>query len=413
VLPHHAGLRPVWMLRLGLFLYDHLGGRKILPRTESVDLTHHPVGEPLKREFRQGFIYSDGLVDDARLVVLNAVDAAERGAVIRTRTKLLRADRAGNLWQLVLNVRGHRETAAARALVNAAGPWVPDAAAHLLRQHSSPHVRLIKGSHIIVPRLFEHDHAYIFQNADGRIIFAIPYEGVFTLIGTTDQDFKGDLAAPTASVAEINYLCGAVSAYFRKSVTPDQVVHAYSGVRQLYDDGARSAQNLTREYVLDLEGDRGQAPLLTVYGGKITTYRRLAEGAMGKLARSLRLTGPWTAAAPLPGGDFPHDGVEALTLRARGLWPFLTETNARRMVRAYGTRLDRVLGGARDFQALGQRFGDELTAAEVRYLMRHEFAETADDVLWRRSKLGLRVGAEDAARLSRFMQAGGNHAAAE
>jgi len=414
VLPHHSGLRPVWMLRLGLFLYDHLGGRKILPGTEAVDLTHHVVGQPLKREYRHGFIYSDGWVDDARLVVLNVVDAAERGAVIRTRTKLTRADRAADKWELVLNVRGHRETVTARALVNAAGPWVPDAAAHLLRQHSSPHVRLIKGSHIIVPRLFEHDHAYIFQNADSRIVFAIPYERDFTLIGTTDQDFKGDLSAPTASAAEINYLCGAVSVYFRKGVMPDQVVSAYSGVRQLYDDGARSAQNLTREYVLDLEGGRGEAPLLTVYGGKITTYRRLAEAALAKLARTYRgLAGPWTADAALPGGDFPHDGVPALAARARGLWPFLTEANATRMVRAYGTRLDRVLGEARDLAALGERFGDELTAAEVRYLMRQEFAETADDVLWRRSKLGLRVGAEDAARLSKFVEASGDRAAAE
>jgi len=417
VLPHHSGLRPVWVLRMGLFLYDHLGGRKILPGTEAVDLTHHVVGEPLKREFRQGFIYSDGWVDDARLVVLNIVDAAERGAVIRTRTKLLRADRAADAWELVLNARGHRETVTARALVNAAGPWVPDTAAHLLRQHSSPHVRLIKGSHIIVPRLFAHDHAYIFQNADSRIVFAIPYERDFTLIGTTDQDFKGDLAAPSASAAEINYLCGAVSVYFRKGVMPDQVVHAYSGVRQLYDDGARSAQNLTREYVLDLEGEHRHAPLLTVYGGKITTYRRLAEAALGKLApffrRAGRMGGPWTATAPLPGGDFPPDGIEALTMRARGLWPFLVETNARRMVRAYGTRLDRVFGEVREAAALGERFGDELTAAEVRYLMRHEFAETADDVLWRRSKLGLRVGAEDAARLGQFMEASANRAAAE
>jgi len=413
VLPHHAGLRPVWMLRLGLFLYDHLGGRKILPGTEAVDLTHHLVGEPLKRDYRRGFIYSDGWVDDARLVVLNALDAAEHGAAIRTRTRLIRAERARDLWQLVLTTRGHRETVTARALVNAAGPWVPDTATHLLRQETSPHVRLIKGSHIIVPRLFAHDHAYIFQNADGRIVFAIPYERDFTLIGTTDQDFKGDLATPTASAAEMNYLCDAVSVYFRKGVTPDQVVHAYSGVRQLYDDGARSAQNLTREYVLDLERARGQAPLLTVYGGKITTYRRLAEAAMGKLARTLRIAGPWTATAPLPGGDFPHDGVAALVARARGLWPFLTEVNAERMVRAYGTRLDRVLGDARAAAALGERFGEELSAAEVRYLMRHEFAETADDVLWRRSKLGLRVGADDAARLGRFMEASGNRAAAE
>jgi glycerol-3-phosphate dehydrogenase len=413
VLPHHAGLRPAWMLRLGLFIYDHLGGREILPATQIVDLSHSPVGEPLKREYRQGFIYSDGWVDDARLVVLNAVDAAERGAVIRTRTRLIRADRTDDLWQLVLSTRGHRDTVTARALVNAAGPWAPEAAQHLLRQPTSAHVRLVKGSHIVVPSLFAHDHAYIFQNADGRIIFAIPYERDFTLIGTTDQDFKGDLAAPTASAAEINYLCGAVSVYFRKGVTPDQVAHVYAGVRQLYDDGSRRAQNLTREYVLELKADRGQAPLLTVYGGKITTYRRLAEAALRKLARTFRLGEAWTADAPLPGGDFPHDGVDSLVARARGLWPFLTEPNARRMVRAYGTRLDRILGDARDVTALGERFGDELTAAEVRYLMRHEFAETPDDVLWRRSKLGLRLDAGAAAALTRFMETSGGRAAAE
>jgi glycerol-3-phosphate dehydrogenase len=413
VLPHHSGLRPAWMLRLGLFLYDHLGGRKILPGTETIDLTHHIVGEPLKREYRQAFVYSDGWVDDARLVVLNAVDAAERGAAIRTRTRLIRADRQGDFWQLVLNARGKRETVTARALVNAAGAWVPEVADHMLRLPPSAHVRLIKGSHIIVPRLYEHDHAYIFQNADGRIVFAIPYERDYTLVGTTDEDFRGDLSTPTASVAEINYLCGAVSAYFRKGVTPDQVVHAYSGVRQLYDDGARSAQNLTREYMLDLEGSVEQPPLLTVYGGKITTYRRLAEAALAKLAPIVRQGAPWTGHAPLPGGDFPHDGVESLVARARGLWPYLAEPNARRMVRAYGTRLDRILADARDANALGERFGDELTAAEVRYLMRHEFAENADDVLWRRSKLGLRFNPEAEARLSRFMETSGGRAAAE
>ena len=413
VLPHHSGLRPVWMLRLGLFLYDHLGGREILPGTELVDLSHHAVGEPLKREFRQAFVYSDGWVDDARLVVLNAVDAAERGAVIRTRTRLTRADRAGDHWQLVLNMRGHREVVTAGALVNAAGPWAPEVADHMLRLRPSGHVRLIKGSHIVVRRLFEHDHAYIFQNADGRIVFAIPYEGDFTLIGTTDLDFKGDLATPTASAAEINYLCGAASVYFRKAVTPDQVVQPFSGVRQLYDDGARSAQNLTREYVLDLQGRAGEAPLLTVYGGKITTYRRLAEAALKRLAPYFKLGAPWTANAPLPGGDFPHDGVAALAARARGLWPFLTEGNAYRLVRAYGTRLDRILADARDPHELGESFGGELTAAEVRYLMRHEFAETADDVLWRRSKLGLRLDRQAVAALTQFMETGGGRAAAE
>jgi len=413
VLPHHSALRPAWMLRLGLYIYDHLGARRILPATETIDLTHHVVGEPLKREFRYGFAYSDGSVDDARLVVLNAVDAAERGAAIRTRTRLIRADRAGDHWQLVLNARGHREVATAGALVNAAGPWAPEVTEHLLRLRPSAHVRLVKGSHIVVPRLYAHDHAYIFQNADNRIVFAIPYERDFTLIGTTDADYSGDLAAPTASAAEIAYLCGAASVYFRKAVTPDQVVHPYSGVRQLYDDGARSAQNLTREYVLDLEGRAGEAPLLTVYGGKITTYRRLAEAALRSLAPFFKLGARWTADVPLPGGDFPHDGVEALVTRARGLWPFLTEPNARRLVRAYGTRLDRILGDARDLAALGECFGGELTAAEVRYLMRHEFAETPDDVLWRRSKLGLRLPADAVAALTRFIETGGGRVAAE
>ena len=414
VLPYHDGLRPAWMLRLGLFLYDHLGGRHILPGTQELDLTHHVVGVPLKRMYRRGFAYSDGWVDDARLVVLNAVDAAERGAVIRTRTKLIRADRAGQGWQLVLNARGAREVVNARVLVNASGAWAPDVAQSLLRLAVTPHVRLVKGSHILVRRLFEHDHAYIFQNADGRVVFAIPYQRDFTLIGTTDEDFKGDPGAPTATAAEIAYLCRAVSGYFRDPVTPDQVLHVYSGVRQLYDDGARSAKDLTREYVLDLEARRGQAPLMTIYGGKITTYRRLAEAALKKLSRHLKAGPPWTATAPLPGGDFPWDGIDALVARARGLWPFLSEANARRMVRAYGTRLDRILSGARHLDDLGPRFGDELTAAEVRYLMRHEFAETADDVLARRSKLYLRLNAEQAASLAGFMEShDGRVAAAE
>jgi glycerol-3-phosphate dehydrogenase len=404
VLPHHTGLRPAWMLRLGLFLYDHLGGRHILPPTEDLDLTHNIVGQPLKRVFRRGFAYSDGWIDDSRLVVLNAVDAAERGAVIRTRTRLVRADRADQGWQLVLNARGTREIANARALVNAAGPWASEVAERLLRLETSAHVRLVKGSHILLRRLFDHDHAYIFQNADGRVVFAIPYERDYTLIGTTDEDFTGDPGGSTASAAEIAYLCRAVSAYFRDPVTTDQVLHVYSGVRQLYDDGARRAKDLTREYVLDLQAPRGQAPLLTVYGGKITTYRRLAEAALKQLRPFVNAKAPWTATAPLPGGDFPWDGVDALVARARGLWPFLAEGNARRLVRAYGTRLDRILGDARSLNDLGARFGDELTAAEVRYLMRHEFAETADDVLSRRSKLYLRVGADATAALSRFME---------
>lgn len=413
VLPHHTGLRPAWMLRLGLFLYDHLGGRDILPASKEVDLTHSPYGEPLRREFRRGFVYSDGWVDDSRLVVLNVVDAAERGAVIRTRTKLMRADREGRDWRLVLNARGNREVVTARALVNAAGAWTPDVIRHQLRLDLPAHVRLVKGSHIVVPRLYEHDHAYIFQNADGRVIFAIPYERDFTLIGTTDEDFVGDPATPIASAQEISYLCRAASVYVRHPLSADQVVNVFAGIRQLYDDGAGRAKDLTREYVLDLQGGPAKAPLLTVYGGKITTYRRLAEAALGRLAPYLRFGAPWTHNTPLPGGDFPHDGVGALAARARGLWPFLSERNALRLVRAYGTRLDRILDGVRAPDELGPSFGDELTGAEVRYLMRHEFAESPDDVLWRRSKLGLRVGPDVQAALARFMESAGGRAAAE
>jgi glycerol-3-phosphate dehydrogenase len=411
-LPYHAGLRPAWMLRLGLFLYDHLGGRRILPGTEVLDLTRDPVGVPLKHTYRRAFAYSDGWVDDSRLVVLNAVDAAERGAAIRTRTRLVRADRAGEGWQLVITARGSRETVNARVLVNAAGAWAAEVAERMLRLQGPAHVRLVKGSHIIVRRLFDHAYAYIFQNADGRIVFAIPYERDYTLIGTTDENFTGDPAGANASAAEIAYLCRAVSEYFRDPVLPEQVLHVYSGVRQLYDDGARNAKDLTREYVLDLDVPPRGAPLLTIHGGKITTYRRLAEAALDKMRPPLKIGPAWTATAPLPGGDFPWDGIGALAARARGLWPFLTEQNAQRLVHAYGTRIDRVLGAAKSLGDLGERFGDELTAAEVRYLMRHEFAENADDVLSRRSKLYLRVGADAAAALARFMDNGGGRAAA-
>ena len=411
VLPMEAGMRPAWMLRAGLFLYDHLGGRKILPGSRSLDLSRDLLGEPLKPGYRKGFEYSDCHTDDSRLVVLNALDAAERGAVIRTRTRCVRAER-GESWQLTLEARGGSDSVSARALVNAAGPWAGVVETTVLERAPLQNLRLVKGSHIVVRQLFEHDRGYIFQNADGRIVFAIPYQGDFTLIGTTDEDFIGDPAAPAATAEEITYLCRAASIYFRNPVTPDQVVHAFAGVRQLYDDGARRAQNLTREYVLDVDGRPPNAPLLTVYGGKITTYRRLAENALERLAPFYRMGPAWTHGVPLPGGDFPYDGVEALTARANGLWPFLTGPQAQRLVRAYGTRLDRILGAARQQDDLGESFG-ELTAAEVRYLMRHEFAETADDVLWRRSKLGLHLDAGAQAGLARFMENGDGRAAAE
>src|SRR5215216_2465820 len=403
VLPHHAGLRPRWQLRLGLFIYDHLGGRKILPGTRTLDLTLGPLGVPLKRQYRIGFEYSDCCVDDARLVVLNAVDAAERGAVIRTRTRCARADRADRTWRLVLNARGSREEATARVLVNAAGPWAGQVSETVLRLPAPARIRLVKGAHIVVRRLFDHDCAYLFQNADGRIVFAIPYQDHFTLIGTTDHDFRGEPGAVATQPQEITYLCRAASEYFREPVTPDQVVWAFAGVRSLYDDRAAKPKDLSREYVLDLDGGRQEAPLLSIYGGKITTARRLAEAALARLTPFFHMPPPWTHRAPLPGGDFPHDAVDALVARARGLWPFLSKAHALRLVRAYGTRLDRIFGDATRAEDLGESFGGDLTGSEVRYLMRKEWAETSDDVLWRRSKLGLHLRRDEQDALARFV----------
>jgi glycerol-3-phosphate dehydrogenase len=401
VLPVSPELRSAPLIRLGLFLYDWLGGRRILPATKTLDLSHHAVGQPLRRRFRTGFEYSDCWVDDARLVVLNAVDAAERGAAIRTRTKLTRAERESE-WRLILNADGRREVATARALVNAAGPWVGVVAETILRMPGRPPVRLVKGSHIVVPRLFDHDRGYIFQNADRRIVFALPFAEAFTLIGTTDEDFAADLGAVAPSADEIVYLCDSVNAYFRQTVGPADVVWAFAGVRSLYDDGAGKPEDVTRDYHLTLDERFGVAPLLTVYGGKITTYRRLAEAAMAQLAHFFQGRAPWTGNVPLPGGDMLWDAVETHVARTLRTWPFLTEGEARRLVRAYGTRIDRVLGEAKDRDALGPWFG-ELSAAEVRHLMASEWVRAPDDVLWRRSKLGLHLSKDEKAALAQFM----------
>jgi glycerol-3-phosphate dehydrogenase len=403
VLPVMQGQRAAWKLRLGLFVYDHLGGRDILPATRSLDLARDPAGTPLKRGFGAGFEYSDCRVDDSRLVVLNARDAAERGATIRTRTRCIGVER-GELWQLVLDVHGRRELARARVLVNATGPWLGLFGDRVLKDQTSAHVRLDKGSHIVVRRLFEHDAAYIFQTPDGRVVFALPYEGDFTMIGTTDLAFAGDPAGVTPAAEEIEYLCNAANGYFRTQIAPADVVWSFAGIRSLYDDGSRKPQDTTRDYVLTL--DHSKAPLLTVYGGKITTYRRLAEQALDRLAPFVKAGPAWTAGSHLPGGDFPHDGVEALVARTKASWPFLADGHARRLVGAYGTRTGRVLGAATRPDDLGPRLGADLTGAEVRYLMREEWAQTADDVLWRRSKLGLRLAREEREGLARFMAAG-------
>jgi glycerol-3-phosphate dehydrogenase len=402
VLPPEKGLRSGPLLRLGLFIYDHLGGRKILPGTQTLDLTHHEVGVPLKRRYKYGFQYSDCWVDDARLVVLNALDARERGADIRTRTKCVRADR-GDLWRLVLNQRGRREEITARVLVNAAGPWIGEVSETILRQPGPCPVRLVKGSHIVVPRLFDHDCAYIFQNPDRRIVFAIPFHGDFTLIGTTDETFTGDPAGVAAQPHEIRYLCAAATHYFRQAITPEDVVWTYSGVRSLYDDGASKPEDVTRDYRLDLDKEYGRAPLLTIYGGKITTYRHLAEDALAMLAHFFAHGEPWTSGTHLPGGDFPVDGLPGQIEMARQRWPFLSDGHVRRLVGAYGTRIARILGAAKNEADLGQRFGADLTEAEIRYLMEQEWAQDADDVLWRRSKLGLRFAPAERDALARFM----------
>ncbi len=403
VLPHHAELRPAWMLRSGLFLYDRLGGRTSLPPTRVLDLSIDPLGVPLKRVLRVGFEYSDCWVEDSRLVVLNAMDAAERGAVIRSRTRLVRAEREDDGWRLTINVRGRREALSARVLVNAAGPWVGPVAETILRMKAPDHIRLVKGSHIVVRKLFDHDRAYIFQNTDSRVVFALPFEGDFTLIGTTDEDFKGDLASVVPTAAEMEYLCRAVNRYFREPIAPNDVLWAYAGVRTLYDETSRKAENLTRDYVLVLDAPHRLAPLLTVYGGKITTYRKLAEDALARLGVFFAATSSWTASEPLPGGNVGFDGIDDLVERSRSRWPFLTAAHASRLVRNYGTRINDVIGHARSLDDLGPRFGADLTGAEVRYLIHHEWAQTADDVLWRRTRLGLHLKEDEQASLARFM----------
>ena len=402
VLPINPGLRGERLLRLGLFIYDHLGGRQTLPLSRRLDLAQDAAGQPLRPDFRSAFEYSDCWVDDARLVVLNVLDAAERGATIRTRMHITNI-RRHDIWQFTLEAAGRRAAMSARILVNAAGPWVGQVAEHLLHLPGRPPVRLVKGSHIVVRKLFAHDRGYIFQNADRRITFALPFEHDFTLIGTTDMEFSGEPSAVAPSAEEISYLCRAANDYFREQIGPKQVVWAFSGVRSLYDDGSGKPEDVTRDYHLALDAHAHAAPLLTVYGGKITTYRRLAEAALEKLGHFLRDTPPWTAHAPLPGGEFARNGVEAMVAGARAAWPFLSEATVRRLVRAYGTRINRILGSAKSLADLGPLFGADLTAAEVRYLMQQEWARSADDVLWRRTKLGLRLSKAERDALGAFM----------
>ncbi|MBK8374098.1 glycerol-3-phosphate dehydrogenase [Sphingorhabdus sp.] len=404
ILPYRKGLRPRWMLRAGLFLYDHIGGRKRLPATRTIDLTHEPAGKALKPGFATGFEYSDGWVDDARLVVLNTLDAAEHGAEIRTKTEVVSIRRENALWEVALN---DGTSINARAVVNAAGPSVLDLLERVKDHQRDPDeaIRLVRGSHIVVPKLFDTPQAWFFQNPDGRIFFAIPYEGDFTLIGTTDADHKsGDPVK--ASETEIAYLCEAASAYFRKPVMPKDVVWSYAGVRPLVDDGSGKPEAASRGYRFDIDTDAdGAAPLLSVFGGKITTYRHLAEGAVGELSRWLPqlAKGSWTANAALPGGDFPIDGCNRIEQELATDFPFLSPTLVARLVRQYGTRARRWLGKAKTWRDLGTGFGHGLTEAEVNYLVETEWAQTADDILWRRTKLGLHFDATQTEALAAYL----------
>jgi glycerol-3-phosphate dehydrogenase len=407
ILPHVPELRPRWLMRLGLFFYDHIGGRKILPASRSVRLANGAYG-PLRPGLDHGFAYSDCWVDDSRLVILNALDAAQRGASIRTRTRFLSARVEGSRWVANLQDLNSHETAQVRtrAIVNAAGPWVQQVLRSLPAMEVGAQVRLVKGSHIVVPRLFQGEHAFMLQNPDGRIVFAIPYQQHFTLVGTTDVPFDGDPGKVGISQDEVLYLCNTINSYFRKHIAPADVKWSYAGVRPLSDDESENASKVTRDYRLEIsEPERGAAPVLSVFGGKITTYRRLAEHALEKLQPYLNGSDrEWTDQAELPGGDLPRADFAAFAAGVQKRWPFLSESLARRLAHAYGTRVEKILGKAQAMLDLGEHYGAGLTQAEIDYLIAHEWARSAEDVLWRRTKLGLHLSEQERQRVAQLFE---------
>lgn len=405
ILPHHKGLRPAWLVRLGLFIYDHLGGRKLLPPTSVVDLKNDQTGKCLKGDYTKGFEYSDCWVIDARLVTLNAIDAALKGADIQTRCRCVSANRADGAWSILTenSVTGEQETIRAKTLINASGPWLDQTLTSIEHEESGEHIRMVKGSHIIVKKLFDHDRAYIFQNADGRIIFSIPYETDFTLIGTTDVDFSGKPEDVAISAEEIDYLCDAASEYFSPAIKKDDVVSSFSGIRPLFDDGKSDAKAATRDYVLKLDL-KDNIPLLSIYGGKITTYRKLSESVLEKLSDHLPNMGDcWTEFAPLPGGDFAHDGFEREVEKLRKAHPVIPENLASRMVRLYGTVSHSICESIVATEDMGVHFGADLYEFEVRHLVRNEWARTAQDILWRRTRLGLTLSTTEQAALQDWL----------
>lgn len=407
VLPHEPHLRPAWMIRAGLFLYDHLGGRKSLPSSFGVELSNSRWGAGLKDTFHRGFVYADARVDDARLVVLNAISAREKGADIRTRTRMVSGRRDDGAWRLTLaDADGEMREVSARALVNAAGPWVKKVQDELSAEPTPAQVRHVKGSHIIVPRIHAEQHAYILQNSDNRIVFVIPYQSDFSLIGTTDIPVE-EYEHPEITSDEISYLCAIANAYLAKPIAPTDVVWTYSGVRPLYDDGSADPAAVTRDYVLKLDADNGAAPLLSIFGGKITTYRRLAEQALRELAPFFpQMRPPWTKAEPLPGGDMVRGELAGYERDLRARYPALDARLLAALARRHGTRTPRVLGEAKVEADLGRHFGDTLFAAEIEYLIAHEWATGVEDILWRRTKCGLHMTPSERESVAAFLRDG-------
>tara|TARA_R110002124_G_scaffold48148_9_gene142441 strand:- start:3754 stop:5376 length:1623 start_codon:yes stop_codon:yes gene_type:complete len=405
IMPWMRGRRPAWLIRLGLFMYDNLGGRKILPATTSIKLGGTREGAPLKERFKKAYEYSDCWIQDSRLVVLNARDAQARGATINTRTKVTAAAQVNGIWQVSVEDTNKGETRVvnARMLINAGGPWVEDIIRNTVRINSAESTRLVRGSHIVTKKLYDHDKCYFFQGNDGRIIFTIPYESDFTLIGTTDADHTDASEKPECTIEEQEYLVKFASEYLKTPVTRDDIVWKYSGVRPLYNDGANSASAATRDYVLKVDQSAG-APILNVFGGKITTYRKLAESALVKVEQFFPNMGaPWTAGVAMPGGDFPVDGVDDLHAKLAYTYPFLTQAWISRMIKSYGTESFDILKDAISVDDLGQDFGATLFAQEVNWLMQNEYACTGEDVVWRRSKLGLRMTEKEIKTLDGWM----------
>ncbi|MEF0941234.1 glycerol-3-phosphate dehydrogenase [Rhizobium sp. BR 362] len=402
VLPHSPTDRPAWLVRLGLFLYDHLGGRKRLPGTRSLDLSRDPEGTPIVDQYTKGFEYSDCWVDDARLVLLNALDAAEKGAQILTRTACVSARRDNGNWVVQMRDQrsGDTRTVRARVLVNAAGPWVNDIIGRVAGSNSHRKVRLVKGSHIIVPKFWSGQHAYLVQNHDRRVIFINPYEGDMALIGTTDIPYEGKPEHVTADEQEMDYLIAAVNRYFKEKLRRSDVISSFSGVRPLFDDGQGNPSAVTRDYVFDLD-ETGGAPMLNVFGGKITTFRKLSEHALQRLAKFFpKMGGDWTRGATLPGGEIPNADYTSFTDSLRAAYPWMPRTLVNHYGHLYGARTRNIIGNAASLAALGRHFGGNLYEAEVRHLVAHEWAQTVDDVLLRRTKEGLHMTAKEKADFS-------------